>query len=103
MRGLEVARMVRQDPSAGERIVAGRPEIMAQVDWAVEHELAYEVEDVLARRTQLYYRDRDQGLAAAPRVAARMGARLGWDAGRRDDSVRRYAELVARSRRWRDG
>jgi glycerol-3-phosphate dehydrogenase len=103
MRGLEVARMVRQDPSAGERIVAGRPEIMAQVDWAVERELAYEVEDVLARRTQLYYRDRDQGLAAAPRVAARMGARLGWDAGRRDDSVRRYAELVARSRRWRDG
>jgi glycerol-3-phosphate dehydrogenase len=103
MRGLEVARMVRQDPSAGERIVAGRPEIMAQVDWAVEHELAYEVEDVLARRTQLYYRDRDQGLAAAPRVAARMGARLGWDAGRREDSVRRYAELVARSRRWRDG
>ncbi len=103
MRGLEVARMVRQDPSAGERIVAGRPEILAQVDWAVEHELAYEVEDVLARRTQLYYRDRDQGLAAAPRVAARMGARLGWDAGRREDSVRRYAELVARSRRWRDG
>jgi glycerol-3-phosphate dehydrogenase len=67
----------------------------------VNEELAARLSDVMMRRTQLFYRDRDQGLGAAPAVAARMAELLGWDAARTDDEVARYRADVARSRRWR--
>jgi glycerol-3-phosphate dehydrogenase len=101
MRGVEVARTVRQDVALGQRLVPGRPEILGQVDWAVKRELAATVSDVLMRRTQLFYRDRDQGLGAAPIVALRMASLLGWDDRRREREVWSFGEDVARSRRWR--
>jgi glycerol-3-phosphate dehydrogenase len=100
-RGIDLARRVAKDPAQAERLVPGRPEIVGQVDWAVTEEFAAEVSDVMVRRTQLYYRDADQGLAAAPVVGRRMAALLGWDEARAATSVGRYAEEVALSRRWR--
>ncbi len=103
MRGLEIAARVKEDPSLAAPLVEGRPEILAQVDFAVEEELAVTVEDVLLRRTQIFYRDADQGLGIAPRVAGRMGDLLGWDAATREAQVEAYRETVMRSRRWREG
>jgi glycerol-3-phosphate dehydrogenase len=100
-RGIDLARRVAKDPTMAERLVPGRPEIAGQVDWAVTEELAAEVSDVMIRRTQLYYRDPDQGLAASALVGRRMAALLGWDEARTAESVGRYAEEVALSRRWR--
>jgi glycerol-3-phosphate dehydrogenase len=102
MRGHDVAQLVVKDPSAAAPIVPGRPEIMACVDWAVREELAVSVEDVLMRRTQIYYRDPDQGLSVADQVAQRMGVLLGWDEGTRNASAAGYARTVAQSRGWRD-
>ncbi|HEY8431856.1 MAG TPA: glycerol-3-phosphate dehydrogenase [Sandaracinaceae bacterium] len=102
MRALEIARRMAKDASACERLVPGRPEVMAQVDWAVHEELAATVCDVMIRRTQLFYRDRDQGLGAAESVAARMARELGWDDATRQRELERYREEVARSRAWRD-
>lgn len=100
-RALDVARKVRRDPALGARLVEGRPEILAQVDWAVEAELAAEVADVLVRRTQMFYRDEDQGLGCAEVVGERMGTLLGWDAGRVRASVQAYRDEVALARAWR--
>jgi len=101
MRGVDIAAQVAERPELGVRLVEGRPEILAQVDWAVDHELAARVVDVMVRRTQLYYRDIDQGLGAAPAVADRMAVKLGWSARRRDEELAAYQEEVERSRRWR--
>jgi glycerol-3-phosphate dehydrogenase len=101
MRGLDIARTVAANPSLGVRLVDGRPEILACVDWAVQHELAARVTDVMRRRTQLYYRVFDQGLAAAPLVAARMAELLGWSSERMQEEVDLYSEEVAASRAWR--
>ncbi len=100
-RGVGVAERMARDPVAAARLVPGRPERMAQVDVAVEEEFAQRVSDVLVRRTQLHYRDHDQGLGCAEAVAARMGAKLGWDAARVAAEVAHYREEVALSRRWR--
>jgi glycerol-3-phosphate dehydrogenase len=90
---------------ADERLLAplvpGRPEILGQVDWAVRHELAATVTDFMERRTQLFFRDAQQGLSAVPVVAERMGKLLGWTDAQREESVREYQEEVARSRAWR--
>ena len=101
MRGVDVAARIRADPALGVPLIEGRPERLVQVDFAVEHELAKTVRDVMIRRTQLYYRDHDQGLGATDLVAERMATLCSWDAARRTQEVLAWQEEVARSRAWR--
>lgn len=103
MRGRDVARLVRRNPTLGERLVPGRPEILAQVDWAVVQEFSATVGSVLKQRTQIFYRDPQQGLGCAEAVADRMAQLLGWADERRERSLQEYRDEVAASRRWRDG
>jgi glycerol-3-phosphate dehydrogenase len=100
-RAKELGALVAASPALGERLIDGRPEIVAQIDWGVNEELAAEVTDVMIRRTQLFYRDPDQGLGAIETVGRRMQELLGWDDARRESSLETYREAVARSRRWR--
>lgn len=102
-RAIDLARRVAQDAALAAPLVPGRPEILAQVDVAVQQELACTVTDVLERRTQLFFRDRDQGLGAVSAVGARMATLLGWDEARRAAMEEDYRREVARSRAWRGG
>ena len=103
MRGIELARRIAAAPELADRLVPARPELLGQVDWAIDEELAATPADVLARRTQIYYRDVDQGLGALPVIAARMATRLGWTEGRMAAEIVAYQEEVGRSRAWRTG
>jgi glycerol-3-phosphate dehydrogenase len=100
-RGIDLARLMLDKPRLQERLVQGRPETLALVDWSIDMEMACTVRDVLIRRTQLYYRDYDQGLGAAEQVADHMADRLGWSEERRTNEVLAYQQEVTRSRRWR--
>lgn len=93
-----VLNLVERDRSLGEPIIAGRPEIWAEVVHAVEREMAVRLADLLVRRLHLFYEDPDHGLGAAPAVAARMAELLGWDEERRESEVTAYAEEVQRAR-----
>lgn len=100
-RGIDIAELCMTDQRLLEPLIPGRPEVLGLVDWAVKDELAERVADVMTRRTQLYFRDRDQGLGAVEKVAARMAELLGWDAERRTQEVLNYQSEVGRSRAWR--
>lgn len=100
MRALTIARRVATHPSLGERLIDGRPEILAQVDWACREELAASVADVMIRRTQLFYRDVDQGLGCVEQVARHMAGVLEWTDAQREASVAAYRIDVDRSRQW---
>jgi len=65
----------------------------AEAAYAATHEGALSVEDVLARRTRIALEADDGGAAAAPHVAAIVGAALGWSAERESSEVSAY-------RRW---
>jgi glycerol-3-phosphate dehydrogenase len=92
----ELLRIAARGHGAGESIVAGHPDLLAEASYAAAHEQARTVGDVLFRRTRL-------GLLAAPqlladaadgplRVARAMGATLGWDEPRIAAELRRFAE-----------
>ena len=102
MRGINLAERVVSDPVLAEPLVQGRSEILGQVDWAIDKELASTVTDVMMRRTQLYYRDADQGLTAIDAIADRMATRLGWTDAERARQAQAYRDEVERSRRWRN-
>jgi glycerol-3-phosphate dehydrogenase len=69
------------------RLVDAEEHIEAEVAWAVRHELALSVDDVLSRRMRLVQELPDRGAAIAPRVAAILGAELGWDDARQATEV----------------
>ncbi|MDQ3127957.1 MAG: glycerol-3-phosphate dehydrogenase/oxidase [Chloroflexota bacterium] len=69
------------------RLVEGEEHLEAEVAWAVRHELALSIDDVLARRMRLVHELPDRGASIAPRVASIIGAELGWDAARQASEV----------------
>jgi len=66
---------------------AGEPSLDQLAAFAVEHEFARRVSDVLRHRTSLWLSP-DRGLAEAQRVAVVMTAKLGWDAERTREELR---------------
>ncbi|MGV9304097.1 glycerol-3-phosphate dehydrogenase/oxidase [Nonomuraea sp. NPDC003727] len=76
----ELLELVAGDPVLGECVPGTRDCLKAEVVYAVSHEGARHLEDVLARRTRIATEEKDRGLAAAPEVAALMARVLGWDA-----------------------
>jgi glycerol-3-phosphate dehydrogenase len=68
----------------------------AEVAWAVREEMALSLDDVLSRRMRLSMARRDRCASLAPRVAAIMGAELGWDATRQSAEVEAFLESAHR-------
>ncbi|WP_394618338.1 glycerol-3-phosphate dehydrogenase/oxidase [Lentzea sp. JNUCC 0626] len=92
----DVLALVAQDPSLGET-VAGY--LAAEIVYAVTHEGALGLEDVLARRTRIAMEHLDFGASVAGVVAELIAGPLGWTAVERDAAVEAYrasVEMVAR-------
>jgi len=68
----------------------------AEVVWAVRHEHALGLADVLARRTRLAQERPDRAASLAQRVAALVGAELGWNRDRRSREVEAYLRAAHR-------
>jgi glycerol-3-phosphate dehydrogenase len=91
----EVLNLTRADPSLARPLAEGHPYLRAEVAYAVTHEHALHVEDVLMRRTRLFIESADSGTGAAAEVSSIMGRLLGWNRRKRAAETRRYLELVA--------
>ncbi|MFQ6100859.1 MAG: glycerol-3-phosphate dehydrogenase/oxidase [Anaerolineae bacterium] len=89
-----------ENPSLGECIVPGLPYLMAEPLYAVQHEMALTLCDVLIRRTHVIYETREGGLERARAVAELMAPRLGWDEVEIERQVAEYAAQVALTQQW---
>ncbi|MGJ1430868.1 FAD-dependent oxidoreductase [Sphingobacterium spiritivorum] len=68
--------------------------IAAEVVWAVRHEMARNVEDVLARRMRILFLDAKASLDMAPQVAKLMAQTLGKDELWINEQLENYRQLV---------
>ena len=91
----EVLHLTRADPGLARPLAEGHPYLRAEVVYAVTHEDALHVDDVLVRRTRLFIESADSGTTAAADVSSIMGRLLGWNRRKRTSETRRYLELVA--------
>jgi glycerol-3-phosphate dehydrogenase len=73
---------------------SGTDVLRAEIRYAVEHEMALGVEDVLERRTRSLLFAPDQGLSAVDAVAELCGERLGWSPERRRAEAEGYRSLA---------
>jgi len=81
----------------GVRLVKNHPVLEAEVIYAVRHELAERVIDVLARRMPLALLDTEAAKQAAPRVLEIMAEELGWNQSRCDEEALLTEERLSKA------
>jgi glycerol-3-phosphate dehydrogenase len=94
----EVLDLVDADPGLGVPLAAADGYLRAEVVYAVTHEGALHLEDVLEHRTRLSYEQADRGTAAAREIAGLMAPLLGWDDAAAEREVAAYLTRVEAER-----
>ena len=88
-RAVEVLEITRQNPGLKEQLHPERPELLAQVYFAVQNEMARHLEDVLLRRLEIGYTPQRWG--EAPEKASHLMAELlKWDESTRQKELHLY-------------
>ena len=98
----ELLDLVRADPSLAAPLPGADDYLRVEVLYAVTHEGARHVEDVLARRTRISIEAWDRGVEAAPTVASLIAGPLGWDEATSSSEVAHYRERVRAERQSQD-
>ncbi|MFC7407055.1 glycerol-3-phosphate dehydrogenase/oxidase [Georgenia alba] len=89
---------IEATPELGRPLTGAEAYLAAEVAFAVTHEGALHLEDILTHRVRLSYETRDRGVSALEEIAAIAGPLLGWDEAtttREIDAYRRRAEAEA--------
>lgn len=86
----ELLELVDADPELGKPLPNAPAYIGAEVAYAVTHEGALHLDDVLMHRTRLNYEQADKGVGALDEIADIIAPRLGWDAATREREIAAY-------------
>jgi len=86
----QVLEPIRTDRKLAEPLPGGAECLGAEVVFAIENEMALEIEDFLLRRSGLSWYAAYALREAVPRVAEIFAGRLGWDAARRESSINEF-------------
>ena len=94
----EVLELVRSRPELAEPLEGAPLYLAAEIVYAVSHEGARHLDDVLTRRTRISIETFDRGVASARPTAELMARELGWDEATLDDEVDHYLRRVEAER-----
>jgi len=92
--GAAVLTLIDGQPALNERLHPDLPYRAAEVIWAVRHEMARTVEDVLSRRTRLLLLDARASIEISPRVARWIAQEIGRDEKWERQQVAAYRSLA---------
>ncbi len=92
----QVLALAAERPQLAEPIVAGLPDLLAEVALAARHEQARSIGDVLFRRTRLaLLAARELDAAVVRRVGEVLAGELSWSGERQEIELERFAEEAA--------
>jgi glycerol-3-phosphate dehydrogenase len=94
----ELLDLLREDPSLSAPLEGSEDYLELEVRYAVTHEGARHLEDVLARRTRASIESRDRAVSTAERCARLMAGPLGWSEEQIRDEVEYYRARVEAER-----
>jgi glycerol-3-phosphate dehydrogenase len=94
----EIVELCDADPTLAAPLEHAPAYLRAEAHYAVSHEGALHLEDVLAHRTRLVYEIVDRGTEAAAEVASVVAPLLGWDAADEEREVRAWQERIEAER-----
>jgi len=96
----ELLSLIVKDPELGIPLVAGDAYLRGEVVYAVSHEGALHLEDVLERRTHLSIEHSDHALSVALEVARLMAPLLGWSEEVLRHEFDAYSRLIEIQTEW---
>jgi glycerol-3-phosphate dehydrogenase len=94
----ELLELVHADPDLGKPLAGAEDYLAVEVVYAVSHEGARHLDDVLARRTRISIETWDRGDRVAEAAAELMAPGLGWDDAERSREIDLYVRRVAAER-----
>jgi glycerol-3-phosphate dehydrogenase len=94
----DILDLIAQRRGLAAPIVGAEDYLAAEVVYAVTHEGARHLDDVMTRRTRISIETFDRGVAAATYIARLMGDELGWDEVRLEAEVDHYLRRVEAER-----
>ena len=94
----ELLDMIREDPSLATPLPGADDYLAVEARYAVTHEGARHLDDVLTRRTRISIEAWDRGADAAPTVAGLMAGVLGWSEEDKGREIKLYLARVAAER-----
>ncbi len=94
----EVLDLLAADPALAEPLPGADDYLLAEAVYAVTHEGARHLDDVLARRTRASIEAWDRGVSAAPVIAGLMARYLDWDEAHQATEIEHYLARVAAER-----
>lgn len=89
-----LAKIMDESPEMRQKLHPKYGYTVAEVVWGVREEMAYTVEDILARRVRLLFIDARAAVAAAPRVAQVMADELGKDEQWVQEQIETFTSLA---------
>ncbi len=89
-----IAAMCEADPSLAEPLVPGLAYLRAEALFAIRHEMATTLDDVLSRRTRARILDARAACAAASDVARLIAADLGWTDAQAESQADAFRQSV---------
>ena len=90
--------LIAAEPDLAEPLPGAEDYLQAEAVYAVTHEGARHLDDVLTRRLRVSIETFDRGVAAAPYVADLARGYLGWDSEQRAREVEHYLKRVEAER-----
>jgi glycerol-3-phosphate dehydrogenase len=95
---LEVLDLIAAKPELAEPLPGAEDYLQVEAVYAVTHEGARHLDDVLTRRTRVSIETFDRGVAAAPYVADLVRGHLGWDSAQHTRELQHYLKRVEAER-----
>lgn len=88
-----VFQSIQDRPDLAQRLEGAPEYLRADVAFAITHEGALHLEDILERRVRLSYTHADKGLSALQDIADLSAELLGWDEETKSKEMRNYTEI----------
>ena len=88
--------LMNDNPTLAEELVPGLPYLKCEAVYAVTHEMATTLDDILTRRTRARLLDRRACKTVAPAVADLVAPYLKWDNAARDSNLAHFIDECAR-------
>jgi glycerol-3-phosphate dehydrogenase len=91
-----IRNLTAENPHLAHTLHPALPYLSAEVVWAVRHEMARTLDDVLARRTRALFLNSSAAIEMAPAVASLMATELNQDQRWIDDQIEAFTAMAAK-------
>ena len=95
----EVLAQAKDDSTLLEPLIEGLPYIKAEALYAITHEAALSIDDLLSRRTRIAFEASDSGLSITSYLGELLGKYAGLEKNEIAESINEYEQIILRQRK----